>query len=175
MHQVHHELIEKVARIITAFGEGGTYLVAFFALFLIAKFVLKKQRLSIVSLFLFFSVLIPGLICDVLKMGLGRARPGQYFDHELFGFYFAQFKSSMWSFPSGHCTTITGLMIGLSLLYPRFWPFFFAVIFTVSFSRIVVDAHYLSDVMMGMYLGAIVVIWLYGQFQKRTYLTQTFA
>lgn len=165
--------INHIANLVSNFGVGGYYLLGFFILFLAGNFIFKNQRISRESLFLFLSVAIPGLICDLLKMLFGRGRPVMLFDHHLYGFYFLKFHSTLWSFPSGHATTIAGVMVALSLLYPRRWPVFFTVIILVSLSRLVVEAHFLSDVMMGGYLGALITLWIYEFLEKHSRLKLT--
>ncbi len=54
-----------------------------------------------------------------------------------------------WSFPSGHTATIVALMSALWWLWPRHLLFYILVAAIVAGSRIVVGAHYPSDVMAG--------------------------
>lgn len=67
-------------------------------------------------------------------------------------------ESVLQSFPSGHTATAVGLALALSWLYPRGrWLFaFFALL--VALQRVVVDAHFLSDVCTGAAVG-----WIVGQ------------
>lgn len=174
IHQAIPHNLKHLATLISYFGEGILYLGIFALLFLVGKFILNNKKFIYNSGFLFLAVAIPGAVCDILKMLLGRSRPDEFFDHHLFGFYFLQTKADMWSFPSGHCTTISGVMMGLSLLFPRYWLWFFSALIIVCTSRILAEAHYLSDVMMGMYLGAIIVIWLYERLQKQNFIKLNF-
>ena len=57
------------------------------------------------------------------------------------------------SFPSGHATTICSLALALSLLYPRLRWIWIVIALLVSMSRVVIGAHYVSDVIMGAYVG----------------------
>lgn len=164
---ITNPLIMRSSELITYVGEGWFYIIGFALWFLLSKFIWQKKQLALTALFLFLAVAVPGILCDVVKVILGRARPHEFFSDHLFGFYFFQSKDVMWSFPSGHATTVGGLVVALSYLYPRYSGVFFLVFFMVCLSRLIVTAHYLSDVMMGAYLGAISVIWLIEQFQKR--------
>jgi membrane-associated phospholipid phosphatase len=146
--------------VLAEFGRSTYYLIGFALLFLISQIFIKNKRVAHVSLFFLLAIIVSGLSCDILKIVFGRARPTVFLQQHLYGFYFFQWHSNMWSFPSGHATTIASLAMVLSLLYPRFWLGFFAFATVVASSRIIVGAHFLSDVMLGMYLGAIIVIWL---------------
>jgi len=167
LHQLDHTTLYNIANTVTKLGLGGTYIIGFFALWILTRWLMKKPELAKKFFYLFSSVLLSGLICDAVKMLLGRARPTELFHHQLYGFYFLQTKSDMWSFPSGHATTIASVMIALALLLPRWWWAFALVALTVCLSRVVVTAHFLSDVMVGFYLGSMTAKYLYDYFFVR--------
>jgi membrane-associated phospholipid phosphatase len=48
---------------------------------------------------------------------------------------------------------MAALAIALSVIYPRGWPAYWALAILVMASRIVIDAHYFSDVIAGAYIG----------------------
>jgi membrane-associated phospholipid phosphatase len=64
------------------------------------------------------------------------------------------------SFPSGHATTGLAIAISGSAAWPKlrwlFWPLGIAI----AVARMIVDAHYLSDVIAGSVLGAVVAVTL---------------
>lgn len=120
--------------------------------------------LTWIGFYLLIAVIISGLTCDVLKIICGRARPQLFFSNQQYGFYFWQFHSRFHSFPSGHSTTIAALGTACSLMWPRTRWFFLLIITVVAISRVIVGAHYLSDVMIGVYLGFLVTYWLYERF-----------
>ncbi len=117
--------------------------------------------------FIFLAASFPGVISHLLKILLGRSRPSELFSHHMYGFYFWQFHNNMWSFPSGHTTTISGVTTALSFLLPRLWGIFFAVCLLVAASRVILTAHFVSDVMAGMYLGFIITYWLQQKIGKK--------
>jgi membrane-associated phospholipid phosphatase len=55
--------------------------------------------------------------------------------------------------PSGHSATAFSLAFCLSKLYPRGRVLWFSFALLLASSRIMVDAHYLSDVFAGAALG----------------------
>lgn len=161
LHDWHQPTIHAVAYGFTLLGIGAPYIFGFFLLFVVTKYLIKKPNIAYSALYLFLSVTAAGILCDIIKVILGRSRPVELFHGGLYGFYFLQTKGSMVSFPSGHATVIASIMIGLSYLFPRYWKFFLTLMFLTSISRIILTAHFLSDIMMGMYLGAICAIVTY--------------
>ncbi len=57
------------------------------------------------------------------------------------------------SFPSGHATTAFALAALLALLYPRWAAGFLALAALIGLSRVVLGAHFPSDVLAGAALG----------------------
>lgn len=65
-------------------------------------------------------------------------------------------KRSNSSFPSSHAANAFTLAWVLSARWRRGWPAFLALAVLVSFSRMYLNRHYLSDVLAGALLGAAV-------------------
>ena len=105
-----------------------------------------------------------GACTDFLKLFLARHRPYQFFRFEINGGTAATFGEWLpgWSagagwqsFPSSHSAVAAGLAIGLAWLYPRGkWLFVVFAAFAM-FQRVVVRAHFPSDVFWGGGLGSI--------------------
>lgn len=171
-------LLIELADWITNLGEGTYVITGVILFYFIAYNPIKNKTARNELIFILAAIIIASLICNVLKISLGRARPMAFINENLFGFYFFQFdfNSLMLSFPSGHATTIASLMISLSFFHPRYWKIFFLLILLVSVSRVINDAHFLSDTIAGLYLGAITPIWLKTFIEKKTLaLWQPFA
>jgi undecaprenyl-diphosphatase len=111
------------------------------------------------SLYVLSAVVIAGLVAALLKFVIGRARPRLFEQEGPYAFDIFGPDASWASFPSGHTTTIMSCAAALALLLPR-WrvPILIAGVF-FSFSRVLVGAHYPSDVLGGVALGAL-VSWL---------------
>ena len=103
--------------------------------------------------YVFAAVALPGLLADIAKPVFGRARPELLFQDQIFGFTWSGAHADHWSFPSGHAVTITALATALYALYPPLWPAYLLVALLVVASRVIIDAHYLSDVIAGAYVG----------------------
>ena len=106
---------------------------------------------------LLMAVLIPNMFCLILKVILGRARPELFFDYNLYGFFWFKFKKLYWSFPSGHTTTITALVLALIALWPRRWPIFLVIGLLVIATRVILYEHYFSDVIATLYLTILIM------------------
>ena len=168
-HQLDLEAFELILHGVTSLGIVELYVVGLFLLALFFRYVYRKWKWEAYSWFLWLCVLIPNVICLFLKVGLGRARPELWFEKQLYGFYGFHLKSSYWSFPSGHTTTMMGLMLGLSVLFPRGGYWFILLGLLASISRIILVKHYLSDVLIAAYLALVeigVLVWWLRKNQK---------
>jgi len=157
---------------ITRLGTGEFYIAGLFLLALFYRYIRPNGIWEIRGWFLWLCVVIPYLICGVLKVCLGRARPELLFDHQLYGFYGPHFINyQYWSFPSGHTTTIMGLVFGLIILFPRYcYAFFFPGLLLVS-TRIILTNHYLSDVLTTGYLTFLEVALVLFVLRRKEWLT----
>lgn len=61
--------------------------------------------------------------------------------------------SDLWSLPSNHTAAAFALAAVLSYLYPRVRPLVLCIAVGVGVCRVMFDAHYVSDVIMGAGLG----------------------
>jgi lipid A 4'-phosphatase len=142
----------RIFAFVTRFGEGAVYLVPLAGLLFWAW--LKRERLWMLrAAFVFVTLAVPGIVADILKPVFGRARPVLLFRENLFGFTWGSPHANAWSFPSGHTVTVAALAVALYAIYPPAWPAYALLAFFVMASRIILDQHYLSDVIAGFYLG----------------------
>lgn len=108
------------------------------------------------AIFIFFSAGFGGLILFIIKYTVQRVRPLP----EVFSGY---------SFPSGHSTII--VVFFLSLLFIINKKEFLSIlaifaIIAVPVSRVVLGAHFISDVVAGLLLGSIVVDFMKVYYKK---------
>lgn len=149
--------VVQVFQWITNLGKSTGYLVAFFGLFLFFKYSLRRLIAANRSLFLFAAVALSGLTTDLIKPVVGRLRPKLLLEAGLYGFEPLRIGYEYNSFPSGHATTVFALAAALSFFFPRWRLPLFSFAAVVGLSRIIVGAHYLSDVMAGAYVGVMTV------------------
>ncbi len=153
-----------VFRFITEFGIATPYLVVTAAAAGIA-FVAAKSATGSVrrrhlfhawrAAYVFLAVAVSGLIEDILKPVVGRARPKLFFSEHVSGFTWFGPNANYWSFPSGHSLTAAALAFALCVLYPRWRWAWISCALLVGMSRVGLDAHHLSDVIGGFYIGVV--------------------
>ncbi|MDA4845376.1 phosphatase PAP2 family protein [Hoeflea poritis] len=105
------------------------------------------------SAYVFIAVGMSGLIVAIAKRLIGRARPVHF--EELGAFYFQPFSNASFaSFPSGHSTTSGAFFAAIAIFFPalRFPALVLAI--WLGFTRVLVGAHYPSDVVAGLAFGA---------------------
>ncbi len=110
-------------------------------------------------LYIIISILVASAIGGALKFLLGRYRPVMLYSQHLYGFHFLTKTWAFNSTPSGHSFRIFALMASLSLVFKRWYWLFFIVAICVGLSRIIVHAHYPSDVLFGAYIGLLAAFW----------------
>ncbi len=104
-------------------------------------------------LFFFVCTGCAGIITNIIKPILGRARPKLLFQDGIYGFSPLTIHSDWNSMPSGHSTTVFAAAAALAILCPRLRYIWYASAGTIALSRIVVNAHFVADVLFGILVG----------------------
>ena len=93
-------------------------------------------------------------------LAIGRERPRFLFRDGTTGFHPFDLNLTDCGFPSGHAQSISTAMLSLAFIYPPLRPLFFVVAVLISASRIIIGAHYASDVVAGIYIAVVAaVVW----------------
>jgi membrane-associated phospholipid phosphatase len=145
--------IKNIAELITILGITTWYIVVSLVLFLFFRFIYKNKLNEARSLFVFLSLSLTGIFITIIKWIAGRHRPIDLFNQGSFGFDYCGVGYELTSFPSGHAQTMFTLATALTILFPRWGLPLFFIAGAVSISRIILTAHYLSDVIAGACIG----------------------
>lgn len=94
-----------------------------------------------------------GIVSQVLKRIIGRARPRMYDQFGEFHFVIPGFPSVYASFPSGHAITAFACAVAVSYFIPRLRWALLTLAVLVGASRVIVGSHYASDVIAGAAIG----------------------
>ena len=161
---------------ITDFGKSGWFLWPLGLLFIaLATLPARLSRVSQAVLaavmvrvgFLFLAIGVPGLFVTIVKRMIGRARPmvGGHLDP----FLFSPFKwtAAYAGLPSGHATTAFAVLVAFGSLFPRWRTEILIYTGLIALSRMVVNAHYPSDVFAGALVGIVGVLMVRRYFALR--------
>lgn len=111
------------------------------------------NNIKIGSLFLFVATFITGFLTQIIKHIAGRLRPNHYQLEKNIEFDFFNLDSAFHSFPSGHTSTIFIVVLVFSTFTPKIKYFYFFFGTLVALSRIVVGAHYFTDIIGGVVIA----------------------
>lgn len=115
-----------------------------------------RQRLLAAGqkfVFFFAATSSAGIVTDIIKPLFGRARPKILFSEDFYGFHPITFGFDWNSLPSGHTTTAVSAAAAMIVLFPRLRLPMLTFAFMIGLSRIMVNAHFLSDVLCGAFIG----------------------
>jgi undecaprenyl-diphosphatase len=137
---------------------GSLYLLI--PIVLASSLMLKKSGFGDRALFLGLGFGGAMLVTNVLKRLFGRARPQSFIDPALLPLDY--------SFPSGHATHITALMLCLLILHHRFavpgyWvtvALLLPLVILVGLSRLYLQVHFLTDIIAGILVAVVWVLLL---------------
>jgi membrane-associated phospholipid phosphatase len=102
--------------------------------------------------FVFMAVALPSLFATIVKRLIGRARPLRIENADI---HFAPFswRTDFASLPSGHSTTAFAGAVALGALFPRARVALWTYAVIIALSRVVLTAHFPSDVLAGAVVG----------------------
>ncbi len=154
-----NKMWDAPADYISAIGRYYDYLIG---LILIGWFWIHRRSAVHRRQALFFSVCwaASNAAGSILKFLCGRYRPKMLTEHDLYGFQGFGANHGRASFPSGHTLDAVTIAAALWILWPRSRPWCVAWAVAMGISRIIVRAHYVSDVLGGALLGCVCVYFI---------------
>lgn len=137
---------------ITQLGRSVPYLVVLPVIALYYRYSNRSKQIELRLWFLWLTVLVTNALCFGLKIMIGRARPELLFTQHLYGLSGFNLSSLYHSFPSGHTTLVTTMVLSLSFLCAQYRNIFLILGVIIVATRIMLTYHYLSDVLLSFYL-----------------------
>ena len=159
---------ERLFAAITMLGNSGIYLVPLALALVVGPWLPVAGRRAEAALrliwlrlaFLFVAIAGTGLAVNAGKRLIGRMRPLHLDGDAILQFDPLGWKSAAASFPSGHATTAWCVAVALGLLLGRKYYALLAVgALLVCASRVVIGAHFVSDVIAGGLFGGLTTLW----------------
>ena len=148
--------LERFSLIISYVFEPKRLLLFLPLLFFVVRFLLKKKEESNTILLLLLSLSLTTIISEQIKWLVGRDRPELLFSDNLYGFVHFSMDNAHRSFPSGHACSISAIFLSLAWLYPKHSLSLFLLTFGLSFTRILLEVHYLSDIFAAIWVAMLV-------------------
>ncbi|HEY4506933.1 MAG TPA: phosphatase PAP2 family protein [Candidatus Paceibacterota bacterium] len=159
-HNAATDFLFKIFDYTTTLGIG------WIVLFIILFATIKKQRKNL--LIISGTVLTTWVVELIIKVLVQRPRPSAILnDVIVVSKYFLDY-----SFPSGQTTVAFAAAITIAMVYGKKWFVYLVFIFAVlvSFSRIFLGAHYLTDVVAGIMVGSVVPVLVFKIFKLKSAL-----
>ena len=162
-HFFHDNIDMKTHRRIwrtTDWAKGARWLVISVTVLVLAEIAIHfgssmtlLKEIARVALAFLVSLAIGSLILHTAKTLLGRRRPRDELELNLYGFESLGFDFQYDSFPSGHALTIFCLAVIASGAFPALTILWMAVALYLALTRAFLNAHFLSDVFVGSAVG----------------------
>jgi membrane-associated phospholipid phosphatase len=116
--------------------------------------------------FMILAMASSGIAENIIKFVVGRDRPRFFLKDGSMDFHPFRLHMADSTFPSGHTQSICSAMLALAIIYPPLRVVFLVIAVLVSASRVVIGAHYLSDVVGGVWLAVVAVLYWRRRFEQ---------
>jgi membrane-associated phospholipid phosphatase len=159
---------------ITDFGKSNWFLVPIGGLIVLAAILATPAAGRIANLvltslivrltYVFIAIALPGLFVTIVKRLIGRLRPS-----ELGPYVYApgSWSPAYASMPSGHATTAVAAAIAIGALWPKARVPMWIYAALILASRVIIQAHFVSDVLAAAFVGGFGAILVRNWFAAR--------
>lgn len=162
-HAASPKSFDRILHATTDLAKGGLWLSAS-VLALIVSWVVQRilgpspemNQLARVSLAFLVSLAAASIALHSIKVVLGRRRPRDELELNLYGFRPFTWDLRKDSFPSGHALTICCVAVVMSGIAPQWAALCFVGAAWLALTRALLNSHYLSDVFVGAGIAFVV-------------------
>lgn len=167
----HHPAPRWLLNVFNHFPEVILILsLAYYPVYLLSNYFAFKQGDMRKLLVIANSVIITEIVKSIAKMFFGRYWPLDWLpEHNPaliptneYGFHFFHTAAAFHAFPSGHAAVTATAMTAISLLYQKLIPLCVTVTLLVCVSLVLLDYHFVGDVIGGATLGIIIARYAHG-------------
>ena len=162
------EWLIEIFDFVTDFGKSFWFLVpvalALAVIALVASPALPRMSQRVLAAiavrlgFLLLAIGLPGLFFSIAKRLIGRARPLVEGSTGPFSYRPLGWSVEYASLPSGHSIDAFAAATAIGALWPWTRPFMWTYAVVIALSRVVLTAHFPSDVMVGAVVGIVGVL-----------------
>ena len=159
---------------ITDFGKSGWLLIPVSSLIVLAAIFATPAAGSVTNLvltslivrfsYVFIAIALPGLFVTIAKRLIGRLRPSEAGPFVYIPWSWTPAYASM---PSGHATTAVAAAIAIGALWPKMRVVMWIYAGLILTSRVIVQAHFVSDVLAAAFVGGLGAILVRNWFAAR--------
>jgi membrane-associated phospholipid phosphatase len=144
-------VLRRVMRIVSRVGDWPAHALAG-AIGIAIAFALRSKAWMRIFIAMLVALALAGITTRAIKIATGRARPSVKTEAHWNG---PQFSSKYHAFPSGHTASSTAFFVALFLARKKLGAPLLLIPILIALSRMIVGAHYLSDVTFAAILGVI--------------------
>ena len=146
--------LKRVMQTVSRVGDWPAHVIAGLLGIAIA-FVTKSKTWMRIFVAMLVALALAGVSGRVVKLATGRARPSVKTEAHWNG---PRYSSKYHAFPSGHTASSTAFFVALFLKRKKIGTPLLLIPVLIALSRMVVGAHYLSDVTFAAILGLICAV-----------------